>query len=689
MLLRWLRANLIALCPIVIWAAVGLAYANHFDNDFHFDDFHTINNNVFIRNISNVPRFFTDPTTSSSLPGNRAWRPIVTTSLALDYQLGHGYAPVFFHISTFICFLAQLAFMGVFFSIVLRECWPDGAPEAAALFAVALYGLHPAMAETVNYIIQRAEVISTCGVVAGLAVYARSPHLRRYGLYLVPLAVAALAKPTALIFPALFFLYELLIEECDEALSWTRALRRALPSLALAAALGALHARMVPKSFVAGSLNRYAYLITQPYVAFRYFTTFFLPVHLTADTDLVAATSFWTLEAFGGALFVLLLIGVIIAAARRPLSRPIAFGLGWFIVALLPTSLFPLAEIENDHRMFFPFVGLALAVTAAGHLLLRPVTARGSRAFVAAALAGLLLVLALGTRRRNEVWRTEESLWEDVAWKSPTNGRGLMNYGLTQMAKGHTLRALAVFEQAATYSKDYPILEINLGIVNGALGRDMEAGAHFRRAIELSPNLAECYFYYARWLKEKGRVDESAANLKTAIQVNPEFIDARYLLLTLYSERHQETELRALADDTLRLAPGDETATKYLAAAAQPASKATAGSAALAVASGAGSSGSESPEALLELSLSRYMAHDYAGCRAAAERALRIRPGYAEAYNNIAAAWAAERQWDQAIANAESALRLKPDFPLARNNLIWAQSEKAKAAAQPGPGAAR
>ena len=58
-----------------------------------------------------------------------------------------------------------------------------------------------------------------------------------------------------------------------------------------------------------------------------------------------------------------------------------------------------------------------------------------------------------------------------------------------------------------------------------------------------------------------------------------------------------------------------------------------------------------------------------------------MRPAYAEAYNNIAAAYASLGKWDQAIAAAEAALRLKPDFQLARNNLAWAQSQKAKAAA--------
>ena len=49
----------------------------------------------------------------------------------------------------------------------------------------------------------------------------------------------------------------------------------------------------------------------------------------------------------------------------------------------------------------------------------------------------MLLAMAYGTRQRNIVWRTEESLWLDATIKSPDNGRGLMNYGVIQMNKGN------------------------------------------------------------------------------------------------------------------------------------------------------------------------------------------------------------------------------------------------------------
>ena len=56
-------------------AAVLVAYSNHFHNSFHFDDDTVIQNNAYLRSLKNIPLFFRDGTTFSSLPANAAYRP--------------------------------------------------------------------------------------------------------------------------------------------------------------------------------------------------------------------------------------------------------------------------------------------------------------------------------------------------------------------------------------------------------------------------------------------------------------------------------------------------------------------------------------------------------------------------------------------------------------------------------------
>src|ERR1700675_1456838 len=100
--------------------ALPAAYANHFQNGFHFDDAHTIVNNAAIRELRNIPLFFRDATTFSSLPSNQSYRPLVSTLLAIDYRLAGGLRPLWFHLSIFVLFLA-LAFLLAFVVHYLLE----------------------------------------------------------------------------------------------------------------------------------------------------------------------------------------------------------------------------------------------------------------------------------------------------------------------------------------------------------------------------------------------------------------------------------------------------------------------------------------------------------------------------------------------------------------------------------------
>jgi protein O-mannosyl-transferase len=142
----------------VLALAALAAYANHFDNGFHFDDFHTVSDNIFIRDLRNVPRFFADAEYTSTLPDHRTYRPVVSTSLAFDYWLGRGLKPFWFQLSTFVWYVVQLILMFFLFRRIMDCSEPHSFNVWTAFFAALCYGLHPVNAETVNYVIQRADL---------------------------------------------------------------------------------------------------------------------------------------------------------------------------------------------------------------------------------------------------------------------------------------------------------------------------------------------------------------------------------------------------------------------------------------------------------------------------------------------------------------------------------------------------
>ena len=643
--------------------ALLATYANHFHNSFHFDDFHTITENPAIRSLANVPRFFTDGGTFSVLPSHYSYRPLISASLALDYWLGKGLDPLWFHISTFVWYAVQLGLMYLLFIRIIDNVY-------FAIFALACYALHPVNAETVNYIVQRGDLYSTLGVVAGLVIYCYWSRGRKWGIYLLPVALGSLAKPSALVFAALLFLYSLLFE----SFQLRRAIVACLPATVVCFGLAGFEAAMTPKTFVAGAASSVQYWLTQPIVALHYFKSFFLPTELTAETERPLVANFFSEASVIGIAFLCVLLFAAWTALRNRETRPVAFGLFWFLIALLPTSLIPLAEPDNDHRMFFPFVGLTLAVTCAIRLFLerrgeRWANNRGVRALVLGGALSLLVGLAYGTHLRNEVWRSEESLWMDVTLKSPHNGRGLMNYGLTQMAKGNIAEAYDYFQRAAAFTPNYSTLEINRGVAAGQLHRDAEAEEHFRRAMALAPQDSQSYSFFGRWLRERSRIPEAIAMLKRSAELNPDNLDPRYMLMPIYSQQYDWADLKQVTDEVLRVAPGDAEARRYsLMAQTAPAHV---------VPSAQPVASPPSAESYLSLSLMYCQNARFQDCAHAAEQALRLRPNFAEAYNNIAAANQSMGRWDEAIEAAQQAIRLKPDFQLARNNLAYARMQKA------------
>lgn len=629
--------------------AVTLTYLNHFHNSFHFDDAHTIQNNIFIRDIKNIPKFFTDATTFSSNPSNQSYRPIVSTTLAVDYWMSKNGDPFFFHLRNFVAFLIYAAFTYLFVLKIFNAANDSSDNRFKALLVTTLFSLHPMVAETVNYIIARSDIISSVGVMAGMVVWLYFPKKRIYGFYLLPVVFGMLAKPTAAMFaPILFFCNWLLNkhessyvlfgtrkEKSDPRVSTIKPFVHSvvvfLPALIVCAITYVFIAYMTPKTWVAGGTSRWNYMITQPYIILLYLRNTFVPTHLSADTDLSPFTSLSEPKVLLGFIFLIAIIAIIILGIKNKKLLPVSLGLFWFLAALLPTSVVPLAEVMNDHRMFFPLPGLLMAIVWSIYLIYIRYenTLKKARIIIPALCILLLASFAYGTYKRNEVWRTEETLWKDVTEKSPRNGRGLMNYGLTLMAKGRLSEALDYFERAKEFASQYPILYVNIAIAKGAMGNTFEAENNFKIALDLAPDNPECNFYYARFLFETGRSALARTYLQKTLALAPAHLEAKKLL-----EQIQNYDSGVPVAST--------------------------------------------PEYYLNLSLQLYNEKKFSECIDACHKALQLKPGYAEAYNNICSAFNELKEYQKAMQACDSAIKLNPAFTLAKNNYQYAKAMSEK-----------
>jgi protein O-mannosyl-transferase len=167
---------------------------------------------------------------------------------------------------------------------------------------------------------------------------------------------------------------------------------------------------------------------------------------------------------------------------------------------------------------------------------------------------------------------------------------------------------------------------------------------------------------------QAGRYEEAIQDSQAVLKINPASADAYNNLAVAYLGLRMYDEAIHNGEQALRLNPNYQLARNNLAWIRQEQAKAGNRNAA--------PPAPATPQHLLDQSLAYYQAGRYQECIDAARQALKLRPNFAEAYNNIGAAYASLGKWDEAILAAREAIRLKPDFQLAKNNLAWAESAK-------------
>ena len=436
---------------LIILTITFLIYLNHFDNPFFFDDYHTIIENESIRDLSNWTSFFSNADTFSSLPANRSYRPVITLMNAIDYSLANGLHPKYYHYHIFLWFLILIVLLfqltkHIYHKSIKKHQWIGG----TALFATVWFALHTANAETINYICARSDSFSSLCTVASLLLYTH-PLGKRWHLYLIPMIIGIWTKQTGVMFFPILLTYIILFENHSLITEYRKhtkqkiiqVLKKSAPTAIVASFLFIFNQYyLTPESTDSTNylVTRFEYISTQCYVVIHYLGNFILPINLSADPDISIIKPWYNFKILSGIIIILGMLFLMVKTAFKTELRPISFGIAWFFIALLPTSLNPLFQIANDHRMFFPFIGLFIAVPWGILLIIKKydILKKDKKYTIGttAILAILITGHAYGTFQRNIVWNSEETLWLDVTKKSPKNGRGLMNYGLTQMEKG-------------------------------------------------------------------------------------------------------------------------------------------------------------------------------------------------------------------------------------------------------------
>jgi protein O-mannosyl-transferase len=330
---------------------------------------------------------------------------------------------------------------------------PIAHPGSAAAFIAVLFALHPMHVESVAWISERKDTLSTLFILVALLLYARAPH-RRLGVALA-MAASLAAKQMYVTFPFVLLLLD----------HWPLGRLRTWSDLnARIVEKAPLFAMSVAGSAIAvvGQKNLKAVQTSLPFagrlanaaVAYsRYLGKLFVPTDLAVPYPLVALTESQELSA---ALFLLAVTAAALLLLRR--APYVAVGWFWFLGTLVPViGIVALgAQSMADRYSYFSYIGLFIAITFGAMSLPLPRKAL--------AAAGILVIVAYGVLAWNQTgyWQDSERLFTHAIASTPPNAAAEYSLGQTlELTKpdasiDHLRRAVAFTRQAALDSRSAP-----------------------------------------------------------------------------------------------------------------------------------------------------------------------------------------------------------------------------------------
>ena len=391
-------------------ALAALVSQNGLDNPFVFDDRETVLLN---------PSLISAWDWRAALFHNLA-RPVVNLSFAFDRGLS-GFSSFGYHTTNLVLHITAV---GLFYGCCTRalsdtrrtltrpEAEDDSTAEWGAFFAAAVFALHPLMSAAVGYVSGRSELLAAIGVFAGIT-YARRAIVasnRTAAILATICGVLAIASSSsAAAFPILVLVYDAWVLKDP---GWTRRAARIYAPATLAVVIAAAWYVSGVRVSPVPPRGPFANLLTESLVVWRYVGMLIVPHGQGIVHQVRWIANAWSplgLAAFAA------LTGCTAAAIAWRHSQPLAaFGVVWFLCVLAPTTTFiPVRDAMAEHRVYLASTGLLLAVAS---VVARPLANRG---VLRAIGAGVLLVLALATYRRNIVWSDPMRLWEESVALSP------------------------------------------------------------------------------------------------------------------------------------------------------------------------------------------------------------------------------------------------------------------------------
>jgi tetratricopeptide (TPR) repeat protein len=623
------------------------------------------------------------------------WHPVTWISHMADISLfgqnagAHHLMSVAYHLANVILLFSALTLM-------TGSLWRSA-------FVAAIFALHPLQVESVAWVAERKNVLSTLFWLLTLVCYLRYVQYRSRRWYLLAIGsfcLGLMSKPMIVTLPFCLLLLDYWplgrwqrkaslaspgnrkkpTKQIRKDLSPGDLIREKIPFLVLSAA-------SIVVTYVAQSRERAV-------IGFDGFPTFMRVANAVVSYVTYLHQFLWPrgLAVFyphpsifvpwqvflDFVLLLVITILVIRGAARHPY---LPVGWFWFFGTLAPVIGLVQVGMQSraDRYMYVPMIGLCILAAWGVPDLLRhfQFSRKSALGIAAGAVLGGCLVT---TWMQLQHWKNTWTLFTHALDVTVGNYVAHSAIGSEFVRQGRIDEAVTHYSEALRLWPGYFVVHNNLGIILAQRGRTHEAIDHYLASLRFNPRSAETHVNLGSALLDVGETEKALEHFREAVRLDPNSAGAYNGLGIAQSNLGQWQEALSSLTQAVHLRPESAGIWSDLGNAYSR--------------SGQINEAVQCLEKSLQLGPKNAQTHYNLGVALAIagrtsdaiahyQEAVQIRPDYADAYNNLGMIFAAQGMMEKAITSFSAAVRIKPDFAEARQSLELALSIQRRRSRKP------
>lgn len=467
------------------------------------------------------------------------WHPLTWLSHMLDVQL-YGMHPGQHHLTNVLLHLINTLILFLVLRQMTGKIWQSG-------FVAALFALHPLHAESVAWVSERKDVLSTFFwflTMGAYTRYAEKPGMKTYLPVFFCFALGLMSKPMLVTLPFVLLLLDYwplgrmkhfapFANENPPRPSFAKGGRNLiwekLPLFLLSAGSGAMTFFAQQSGGAVKSLGSFPLdiRIANALISYvRYIEKMAWPHNLAFLYPHPNTFPIWQAAL---AFILLLLISFAVLWQIRPRGY-LAAGWLWYIGTLVPVIGLVQVGLQSmaDRYTYIPSVGIFIMLAWGIPEIL---AGKAYKKYLCAVSAAMILaIMGMLTWQQTKYWQSSLTLFQRAI--DVTAGNYIAHNALANslQAKGRLDEAVFHYREAVRLEPNFAKAYHNLAVVLEEQGKNEEAIDAYRETLRISPGLAKTHYNLAYVFEKQGRMDDAVRHYTEAVRLKPDDAEARISL---------------------------------------------------------------------------------------------------------------------------------------------------------------